>query len=68
MTDLNHVFQDDDDQRQHMDWLNHLEEMMISQELADRAVLLRIRRGETNNGDYLYMVGRLNYNLNDLEK
>ena len=44
------------------------QEMMTDQEFADRAVLTRIRRGETHYGDYLYMVGRLNLNLNDLEK
>lgn len=43
------------------------QEMMKDQELADRAVLARVRRGETHYGDFLYLVGRLQYNFNDLE-
>ncbi len=43
------------------------QEMMSDQELADRSVLARVRRGETHYGDFLYLVGRLNYNVNDLE-
>ena len=66
MTDMNQVFQDDDDQRQRMDFQH--DAIMKDQEFADRAVLLRVDRGETNHADFLYLVGRLNYNVNDLEK
>lgn len=60
------VFQDSDDQRQRMN--DQLAEMMSDQEFADRAVLARVRKGETHYGDFLYLVGRLNYNVNELEK
>jgi hypothetical protein len=42
-------------------------ELMSDLEYADKQVLGRVRRGETTYRDYLYLVGRLNYNLNDLE-
>lgn len=67
MTDLNQVFQDENDQRQRMDWQDQQAEMMTDQDFADRAVLARVRRGETHYGDFLYLVGRLQNNLNDLE-
>ena len=44
------------------------QEMMEDIERADRVVLTRVRRGETSYGDFLYLVGRLQLNLNDLEK
>lgn len=64
--DKNRVFQDENDQRQRMDWQDQQAEMMTAQENADRVVLDRVRRGETDYGDFLYLVGRLNLNL--LEK
>lgn len=68
MSDQNQVFQDENDQRQRMDWQDQQAEMMTTQENADRVVLTRVRRGETHYGDFVYLVGRLNLNLNDLEK
>lgn len=68
MSDNNQVFQDENDQRQRMDWQDQQQEMMSAQENADRCVLDRVRRGETDYGDFLCLVGRLNLNLNDLEK
>ena len=68
MSDMDQVFADENDQRQRMDWQDQQAEMMSDQEFADRAVLTRVRRGETHYGDFLYLVGRLNYNVNDLEK
>lgn len=68
MGDLDQVFQDGDDQRQRMDWQYQQAEMMTDQEYADRAVLARVRKGETHYRDYLYLVGRLGYNLTELEK
>lgn len=65
MSDMDHVFQDDNDQRQR--WQDQQADMMSDQEFADRSVLARVRRGETHYGDFLYLVSRLNYNLNDLE-
>jgi hypothetical protein len=70
MTDMDQRFQDEDDpQRQRMDWLDQQAEMMMAdQERLDRAVLTRVRRGETSYVDFLYLVGRLNLNLHDMEK
>lgn len=67
-SDMDIVFQEENDWRQLEDALDMQAEMMRDQEDADRAVLARMRNGTTIYGDYLYMVGRLNYNLNDLEK
>ena len=67
MSDQDRVFQEENDQRQRMDWQDQ-QEMMSAQENVDRVVLDSVRRGETHYGDFLYLVGRLNLNLNDLEK
>ena len=68
MSDMNQVFQDENDQRQRMDWQDQQAEMMNDMEYADRVVLARVRRGETHYGDFVYLVGRLNLNLNDMER
>ena len=44
------------------------QEMMSEQDQLDRFVLNRVKRGESSYQDFLYLVGRLNLNLNDLEK
>lgn len=68
MSDMDIVFQEENDQRQRMDWQDQQAEMMSDQESADRYVLTRVLRGETHYGDFLYLIGRLNLNLNDMEK
>lgn len=95
-SDMNIVFQEEQDWRRRQDTLDaqeevekikaienidsvlqemkdkkraaEVEELIVDQELADRHVLHRVKRGETHYGDFLYLVGRLNLNLNDLEK
>jgi len=67
MTDLNQVLQEENTALQRMDWEDMQAEMTKDLEYADKQVLKRIRSGETTHRDYLYMVGRLQYNLNDLE-
>lgn len=44
------------------------EEMIDVLAKADRKVLARVRAGVSTHTDYVYLVGRLNYNLNELEK
>ena len=68
MSDQDRVFQEENDQRQRMDWQDQQAEIMSAQENADRVVLDRVRRGETHYGDFVYLVGRLNLKLNDMEK
>ena len=67
MTDQNQVFQDENDQRQRMDWQDQQAEMMKDQDEIDRVVLARVRRGETHYGDFLYLAQRLSYSIKDLE-
>lgn len=66
--DLDQVFQDECDQRQRMDWHDQQAEMMNDQAYADKQILKRVLRGITTYQDYLYLVGRLQYNLIELEK
>lgn len=44
------------------------EEMMDVLAKADRKVLDRVRVGVSTYEDYVYLAGRLNYKLNELEK
>lgn len=63
---MNELLRDDDDRRE--DTLDmQLEQMMADQKSADFHMLRRVDRGETDHRDFLYLVGRLQYNLNDLE-
>lgn len=64
--DMDSVFQDENDQRQQMDWQDQQAEMMRDQDEIDRVVLNRVRRGETHYVDFLYLANRLGYNLKDL--
>lgn len=66
--DMDQVFRDENDQRQRMDWQDQQAEMMVDKEYADRLVLGRVRGGTTDYRDFLYLVGRLNINLNDMEE
>lgn len=56
--------------QQHDDTIERLfQEMELTsdQEYADRMVLKRMKAGTTTYQDYLYMVGRLNLNLDVVE-
>ena len=45
---------------------DHLAELMTAQTYSDRQVLERVRRGETTHRDFLYLCGRLNYNVDEV--
>jgi hypothetical protein len=45
---------------------DQLAEMMTDQAYADRQVLDRVRHGETTQRDFLYLCGRLNYNVDEV--
>ena len=62
------VFRDENDQRQRMDHEDQQAEMMADQDYADHHVLKNVLHGTTTYRDYLYLVGRLNINLNDMEE
>jgi len=72
MSDFDRIMVEENEQRQRMDAADQRqaaeeEAIMSDLEFADRQVLMRVRRGETTHRDYLYLVGRLELNLNDLE-
>ncbi len=41
-------------------------ELMTAQAYSDRQVLERVKRGETTHKDFLYLCGRLNYNVDEV--
>jgi hypothetical protein len=45
---------------------DQMAELMTSQSYSDRQVLERVRRGETTHKDFLYLCGRLNYNVENI--
>lgn len=57
------VYEPTPDRRQ----MTEEQEMMEDQKFVDFQLLRRVNRGETDHRDYLYLVGRLGYNLNQLE-